>query len=101
MLTKTLVPLYTSYSNRVMAKHCVLYEPADALRISPHKPRTSGRQIHRANAANSLTSAAKHYRINLFLSFIDYILVHLNEWSPAQLIPCSDDGMTIDSVKWL
>ena len=45
--------------------------------ITINKPRTSGRQRHRANAAAE--TVEQHYRINIFIPLIDHIIKHLND----------------------
>ena len=44
----------------------------------PEKPRTTRIQRHRANAGET-DSVEDYFRINLFISFLDHILLELNE----------------------
>ncbi|CAC5376014.1 unnamed protein product [Mytilus coruscus] len=53
--------------------------------ITINKPRTSGRQRHRANAAAE--TVEQHYRINIFISLIDHIIKHLNGRFPDDIKP--------------
>ncbi|VDI03801.1 Hypothetical predicted protein [Mytilus galloprovincialis] len=53
--------------------------------ITINKPRTSGRQRHRANAAAE--TVEQHYRINIFIPLIDHIIKHLNDRFPDDIKP--------------
>ncbi|CAG2185178.1 unnamed protein product [Mytilus edulis] len=53
--------------------------------ITINKPRTSGRQRHRANAAAE--TVEQHYRINICIPLIDHIIKHLNDRLPDDIKP--------------
>jgi hypothetical protein len=57
----------------------VLYDRAVKIALTievlPSKPRTVGRQRHRANADPSISS---YYKVNYYFPFLDHVICHLN-----------------------
>lgn len=47
---------------------------ADAVNVQPSKPRTCGRQVHRANALSEDDSVEGYYKVNLTIPFLDHLL---------------------------
>jgi hypothetical protein len=58
---------------------------ANKNKITINKPRTSGRQRRRANAAAE--TVEQHFRINIFIPLVDHIIKHLNERFPDDIKP--------------
>lgn len=54
---------------------------AALIHVEESKPRTAGRQKHRANAPAD--SPRSYYKINFFNLFLDHVIAHLNERFPA------------------
>ena len=57
---------------------------ASKIDVLPQKPRTVGRQRHRANAGDD-TTVFEHYRLNHFLPFVDHVVQHLMLRFPEEL----------------
>lgn len=79
---------------------------ADDNEITISKPRTSGRQRHRANA--EAVTVEQHFRINVFLPLIDHIIKHLNDRFPDSikpmlygfyLLPCNFQKLTDEVIE--
>ena len=49
---------------------------AETIDLVLSKPRTTGRQVHRANAGNS-QSAKDYFKVNVFLPFLDHVVAEL------------------------
>lgn len=58
---------------------------AATIEVTPTKPRTVGRQRHRANAAIEKTGLQEHYRLNYFNPFIDHMISHMTTRFPPEL----------------
>ena len=81
---------------------------AEKLNVTPQKPRTAGRQMHRPNSGGNLTSLEDNYKMNIFLPFVDHVLQHLNDRFPQKLmplmlawhlIPCNVSFLTDENVQ--
>lgn len=54
------------------------------IEVVPEKPRTAGRQRHRANAGENL-STQEYFKINHFFPFVDHIISHMTSRFPKEL----------------
>ena len=75
--------------------NCTVYtravKIATIIDVQPSKPRTSGRQANRSNAVacnmQSSDAIANHYRVNMFIPFVDHVIQYLEDRFPQQLKP--------------
>ncbi|KAH7979569.1 hypothetical protein HPB49_009944 [Dermacentor silvarum] len=67
---------------------------AEAADVEMRMPRVTGRQLHRHNMP--VASVEEHFRLSVFLPFLDYLISQLNEWfkrhrhtwkMPSSLLP--------------
>ncbi|XP_056017385.1 52 kDa repressor of the inhibitor of the protein kinase-like [Ostrea edulis] len=84
LLVTTMTVIRTNYDKQFHD----LFQRASAIATENEitvKPRTAGRQRHRANAAAE--TVEEHFRINLFIPFIDHVISHLNSRFPEEVKP--------------
>ncbi|KAJ8308417.1 hypothetical protein KUTeg_013291 [Tegillarca granosa] len=79
---------------------------ASEFEVQPTRPRATGRQRHRANAPAG--SIEDHYKVNMFIPFLDHVIQHLTERFPPDLvgplygfylIPAFIDKLTEDIIQ--
>ena len=58
---------------------------ADSIDVVPSIPRTTKRQIYRANA--EATTPEIHFRINIYFPFLDYVIRQMDQRFPEDIKP--------------